>query len=195
MTVQSLRHSAAPVARPPRSPEERALRSAKAQLLAAEYTLLEPIVDLDKQRPSFYQHRPKGDPSDPQPLRRREDVAGGAFSRASEDKLFGRERSGPPTMRSLREGRPGQAGLVTGKRTGADAVHDKAARAADRARLARHWDKSTGPPKLRRLAAAPAPQPMSRRATDPAAPKASGCGLITLALLLTGVLGIVAGRW
>lgn len=153
-------------------------------------------MDLNKQRPSFYQHRPKGDPSDPQPLRRREDVAGGAFSRESEEKLFGRGDPRTPAVRSLRDGRPGNAGAVTGKRSGDDAVRDKSARPEDKQRVAEQWRKSSGPPKLRKLAAsAPPPPPMARRATGPAAPQASGCGLIALVLVLAGALTRAATQW
>lgn len=163
--------------------------------IRASTALREPTVDLNKQRPSSYRHRPKGDPSDPQPLRRREDVASGAFSRESAEKLFGREGSRTPAVRSLREGRPGDAGAVTGKRTEADAVRDKSAPASERARMAAQWRKSSGPPKLHRLTAStPQPPPMSRRANDPATPKA-GCGLLPLALLAAGVLAMVTGRW
>ncbi len=152
-------------------------------------------MDVNKQRASFYHHQPKGDPWDARPLRHREDLVGGAFSRAAEEKLFGGERSESPTRQSLRESRPGNVKAVTIKRTGRDSVHEKRATASDHLRMAEQWRKASGPPKLGKPAASPPPSlSRSHRAPGPA-PQVSGCTLLMALAVLTGVLAAIAGRW
>lgn len=153
-------------------------------------------MDVNKQRASFYHHQPKGDPGDARPLRHREDLVGGAFSRAAEEKLFGGERSESSTLRNLRASRPGNVKAVTIKRTGRDSVHEKRATASDRARMAEQWRKASGPPKLGKPAAALPPSlSRSHRAPGLPAPQVSGCTLPVALAVLTGVLAAIVGSW
>ena len=142
-----------------------------------------------KRRPPG-EYQPKADHLDALPLRRHEDIAGGAFSREAEAKLFGPAHA-PRPVRSLRDDRRRRPGSSVGRSV------PKAERSGPM------QEKSLAPSAAGLVAATWRKQPLEpalRESLGPVRPKQapSGCAsalfvVLAALLLLLMALGLITG--
>jgi len=147
-------------------------------------------VEQYKRRPPG-EYQPKADRLDALPLRQHEDVAGGAFSREAEAKLFGEEGTQSAPVRSLRDDRHGRPASENGRSI------PKAERSGPM------QEKSLAPGAAGLIAATWRKQPLEpalREAMGPVRPKQapSACAsalfvVLVAVLLLFMALGFITG--
>lgn len=158
-------------------------------------------MDINRRRLRFYRHQPKGDPSDPQPLRRRRDVLSGAFGLGFAEKLFRDKASPPRFVRRLRDGGPtrSEAALeppITGAAR-SDPPRDRRLPREAAELVAATWDKQpTGSASHGRARLAARIEASDDLAED-GAPEPGwlrGCGLLVTLLLLAAALALAWPR-